>query len=252
MYHVNEPNATPYDLRFRLFGVPIRVHPYFWAFMALIGWWPFGSDLGLVYWLIFIACGFVSVVVHELGHALMFRFYGVWSSVVLLDLGGVTVPEATPPWRSQRILVSLAGPVAGFLLLTLVYFSNRASGWAENDPRLAVVYLILYSMNLYWGLINLMPIWPLDGGMILREVCTYSRPRDGLIVTLWISAVTATVYAVYCGLLAAHAIPIFRLTDDIVLPGGMLGAILFGLLAFRNWQNLFALRAQQRNWSGWR
>ena len=76
-----EPNRTPYDLNFRLFGFPVRIHPLFWLGAVLLGGWTF--DLGLEYAAIWVAVVFVSILVHELGHAIAFRTFGVDSHIVL-------------------------------------------------------------------------------------------------------------------------------------------------------------------------
>ena len=62
---------TPYDLRFRLLGIPVRIHPMFWLIMALLGWE--NRNLGAV--LLWVACALVSILVHEFGHGLMSKAY---------------------------------------------------------------------------------------------------------------------------------------------------------------------------------
>jgi stage IV sporulation protein FB len=78
---------TSFDVTFRLGRFPVRVHPLFWLSMALIGlpWF----DRSLLLGLLWVACGFVSILVHELGHALAIRHYGSPASIQLIAFGGL-------------------------------------------------------------------------------------------------------------------------------------------------------------------
>jgi stage IV sporulation protein FB len=127
------PPPTRYDLRFTLAGIPVRVHPLFWLIAIL-----FGSSSGdFLQLLIWVAAVFVSILVHELGHAFAMRFYGQRSQVILHMAGGLTVPESAA-WGggsanvylgpTREILISLAGPGAGFLLAALVMAGVVAAG----------------------------------------------------------------------------------------------------------------------------
>ena len=168
-----EPPRTPYDLNFRLFGFPVRVHPLFWLAAALLG--ANALDAGIQYLLIWIAVVFVSILVHELGHALAFRRFGSGSHIVLWMFGGLAVPYASVGQRWKQIVVSLAGPVAGFILCGLVYGSHKLWHWGARENGLPVFYLYsaLFSVNLIWGIFNLLPVLPLDGG----HVCAKSSAR---------------------------------------------------------------------------
>src|SRR5262249_5198122 len=113
---LTDPGPSPFDLRFRLFGTPVRVHPLFWLCSAILGWgminqWrqpATGNVLGdLARW---VACVFVSIVLHEFGHVWAFRAFGNHAHVVLHTLGGLAIPDGEPRWRWQRIIVAAAGP----------------------------------------------------------------------------------------------------------------------------------------------
>ena len=88
-----EPPRTPYDLNFPLFGFRVRVHPLLLA----RGGTPRGESpgRGVQYLLIWIAVVFVSILVHELGHAIVFRGFGTNSHIVLWMFGGLAVPYAS-------------------------------------------------------------------------------------------------------------------------------------------------------------
>src|SRR5258708_21488286 len=108
---------TPYDVRFSLFGIPVRVHPFFWIASLLMGRGLHDRKLMLIW----MACIFVSILVHELGHALTAQYFGWPPHIVLHAFGGYASYQ--PTWghsTSRSILVSFAGPWAGFLLYAVV------------------------------------------------------------------------------------------------------------------------------------
>ena len=82
-------DETEFDLRFQLFGIPVRVHPLFWLMAAFIAWYPNRLDLVLIG----VLCVFVSIMIHELGHAVMFRHFGFRGEIVLYMLGGFAYLE---------------------------------------------------------------------------------------------------------------------------------------------------------------
>jgi Zn-dependent protease len=228
---IGEPPPTQGDLHFRAFGVPVRVHPWFWIVMLLLGLNGGGpSDpLETVLWVV---VGFVSILVHELGHAFLQTRFGGHPRITLYSFGGLAYCDDCDRAPRSQILISLAGPAAGFLFAAAVVFLVRASGhliaflpmshgqdWsgltargfnsAVEQPLLLISaffepyasqplnHLIgdLLQVNILWGIINLFPIYPLDGGRIAREVLTLSNPRQGIIQSLWLSVGTAAFFA---------------------------------------------------------
>src|ERR1700677_2721198 len=113
--------TTPYDLRFRLFGIPVAVTPWFWLAALITGWHPDSRDhLGLL--AIWISCFFVSILVHEMGHAFTALACG-WAPQAYLDgCGGLTVYRPTAGHTTGRsVFISFAGPGAGFVVDGLIY-----------------------------------------------------------------------------------------------------------------------------------
>lgn len=236
-----EPERTRYDVNFRVLGFPVRVHPFFW-----IGTLVLGSNAlqeGTLYLLIWVAAVFVSILVHELGHALAFRRFWVESHVVLYVFGGLAVPWTRVSGRWRRVAVALAGPFAGFLLCGLVYGSNQVYPWAGRGqhPLLNETYRVLFWINLFWGVVNLLPVFPLDGGQVSQEVCEGLWRRRGPRVALWISFAVAVLIAVYSlaceyerrnpgGPLAELPVYLRAL--------GVWSAILFAMLAAQSYQLL--------------
>jgi len=113
------PPITRFDLHFTLFGFPVRVHPLFWLVVIVFGL----SSASITALLIWVVVVFISILVHELGHAFAMRMYGLDSRIVLHMAGGLTVPggwAGAALGRGEEIIVSFAGPLAGFLLAGLV------------------------------------------------------------------------------------------------------------------------------------
>ena len=249
-----EPGLTRYDLHFRLFGFPVRVHPLFWLLSILLG--ADTLKIGPEYLLIWVAVVFASILVHELGHGLAFRRFGVRSNIVLYSFGGLAIPWSGIRERWRRIAVSLAGPGAGFLLYGLVYGSNLAFDWAGREASLLVraAYGSLVFVNLYWGLLNLLPVIPLDGGRVSEEVCTGVWPRNGPAIAYQISMLVAGLISIYSLLWAVAPEQALKLYLELPwwlrLPiGGLWTALMFGLLAYMSYQALQRWRWTNRHWA---
>lgn len=237
-----QPQITPYDLTFRLFGFPIRVSPFFFLLTAILGW-NFVKDGGFEYLFIFVACFFVSILVHELGHAFLFRVYNRDSHIWLLGFGGLAIPDGPLRNRQQRIIVSLAGPFAGFLLFGLVWWTDYATNWSRQDDYLGFAYFILFNVNLFLNLLNLMPIYPLDGGQVSRELFTGASPHTGLRNSLMLSIGVALVMVVH-GIMSANGQPLIPYLNV----GGYFMAMMFGLLAYENYMMLEIVKRQDSQW----
>ena len=162
-----EPASTRLDLRFELAGVRIRIHPMFWLVAALLG-----LRLPIAEQVLFVFVVFVSVLTHEMGHALGSRAIGRRPHVVLHGLGGSTVSEARVGDESgwQRSLVTLAGPLAGGLL-ALGALAMSLSGSTGSGLLGAVRFHLLW-VNVVWSLFNLLPVIPLDGGWAMQRLLT--------------------------------------------------------------------------------
>jgi len=239
------PPPTRYDLRFSIAGIPIRVHPLFWLLTLLLG--AAGDPVQLLIWVLVV---FVSIVVHELGHAFAMRYFGQSSHIVLHFAGGLAIPDSVQ-WGSrwanvalgpnQYILISLAGPVAGFILAGLAIVGILLSGGSVGTTWLFgliplplnavlpfggrildILVTILLWVNIFWGLINLLPVFPLDGGNVARNILVQLDPINGVRKSLWVSVITG-------GLIALLALVLLR---------SIYMAFLFGLLAFQSYQSL--------------
>jgi stage IV sporulation protein FB len=276
-----EPARTQFDLSFRIFRIPVRVHPMFWVVMAFLGWrgGPVPGEggtflLGVLAW---VAACFVSILIHEMGHVFMGRLFGTDGHIVLYSFGGLAIGSNALSNGAKRALVSFAGPLAQFLLLGVVmlviyYFIAPAPlrplltlDWSLYDrlhwmllEQQMVVQRFFSGMlfiNLFWPLLNLLPIWPLDGGQISRELCVGVAGERGVSLSLGISLLLA-------GLLAVNALmtirrddgtpfigsgkPLIPLVGGLLAGGGVFMALLFGLLAIQSLQMLQSIDAARR------
>lgn len=202
------PGSSAGELHFRVGRVPVRVHPFFWVISVLMG---LSQDTKAV--LIWVAIVFVSILVHELGHVAAFRRFGIPSEVVLYGFGGLTVPQRISRMSHfQNIVISAAGPAAGFALTALILAGVILAGgevflgmylWvipsvgalAGSDYYTNFALNNLLFVNLYWGLVNLLPVMPLDGGHIAQAALTRQNPRSGARTAAILSAVAGAAVA---------------------------------------------------------
>jgi len=262
---LGETPPTQYDLNFRCFGVPVRVSPFFWIIGILLGW----SISNPGHFIIWMGVFFVSILIHEMGHALMSRRYGFQPWVVLTSFGGVCCrnPYQQPSGhtREREMWISFAGPgiqlifaaltiiVYGLILTSLaglpltevgylaLFYLNKVLSF--GDPGIAealargitavfsqypmhlvqishtetmlsashswfhyfsVVVYFLLQINIFWAILNLMPILPLDGGHLSMHFCEKINPREGRRRAVFISATVAGCLAAFAAIRLGH------------------------------------------------
>jgi hypothetical protein len=251
--HFAEPPRAPGELRWSIFGVRFRVLPSFFLISALLAavfiWQIVGNNLtelaiGVA---IDVGCIFVAFVLTELIQGLVYRSYGLRSTVVLQELGGGIYPEAEPPTALQRIAVALAAPASSFLLFAAVEYSNEQYHWSRINQYFAFAYIMLWVITLFWGIIGLLPIFPYPGGRVMLEVLSMISPRSGLVMTLVISIVAGVAYIAYViAVLYLHQMRPIPLPGGVNLPANTLLAIFIAMATMRNWQFLqYALAARR-------
>ena len=212
---VDCPQSDRAQWTFRLCGTPVRVKFWFWITLLILG-----SDRGLTGALIWMAVCFVSILLHEMGHVLAFRFFRRDAEVVLYGFGGMAIPNRNVEGTFAEVVVSAAGPVAGFCLAGLTLAAVALTGghvflgrymflphlgavlnykWMTHSVSLwrytALAANDLLFVNFYWGLVNLLPVWPLDGGHISRALLEWWDRWDGRRKSLIASAVVAAAIA---------------------------------------------------------
>jgi Zn-dependent protease len=177
---------------FSLAGIPVRVEPLFFVVIAILGVDPRQPDPALI--ASWVAIAFASVLLHELGHAIAFRAFGVSPRVTLHGLGGLTSGsgELSP---LRHIVVSLAGPLSAMVLFGLPALWLDRSGLVSGD--LAVIVGQAVWINIGWSLVNLVPVLPLDGGQVVSAVVDLATGGRGRRVAEWISIVVAAALGMW-------------------------------------------------------
>jgi Zn-dependent protease len=203
-------------LRFNVLGFPVTIEPFFWLSCFLLG-----DGLGtqgregvirIVIWTVVV---FVSILIHELGHAFAARNHGAHPEIRLQGLGGVTIMHGGYFNRAQSIFVSAAGPLASLALGGLVWLVDKA--YPVSEPHAIRLVRDFLFVNFFWTAINLLPILPMDGGQICRELLGPRRIR----ITIWIGVISSVTAAIFA----------FLVLEWLFL------AIMMLILAYLNFQN---------------
>lgn len=202
----------------RVLGIDIRIHLTFFLLLAFIVFSSYtrSGDWGMAMQeLVFILLVFAVVVMHEYGHALAARMYGVKThDITLLPIGGVARLERIPenPW--QEFVIAVAGPavnvVLAALLLAYMVLQNEADQVEVGDPltkgsvigRLAMV-------NVWLVLFNMIPAFPMDGGRVLRSLLAMVTDRAK---ATQVAAAVGQVVALgmgFLGLMSHHPFLVF-------------------------------------------
>lgn len=194
-------------IRFSLGGIPVSVRPTFWLVAGLLGYGLEGPEL-VAAW---VAIVFVSVLAHELGHALVARGLGAEVAITLTTMGGLTSWRAPEGHLSpgRRAAVAAAGSAVGIVLgLTVLGVYVLLD---PTSPTLELVVRMIVWVNVGWGVLNWLPIRPLDGGHLLSSLLDMVVPRksdrvaDVIFLVMSVLALAAALYFrfVFVAVLAA-------------------------------------------------
>jgi len=167
----------------RVAGIPIYVH---WTFVILlvsivVGYWAKSHDIlaGLEGGA-FILTLFGCVVLHELGHALMARRFGVpTADITLLPIGGVARLQRIPERPGQELLIAVAGPAVNVVIvgLLLVAGVDFAGDFRDSDHLVQERFWPkILEVNAFLALFNMLPAFPMDGGRVLRALLAMRLP----------------------------------------------------------------------------
>ncbi|WP_437187028.1 site-2 protease family protein [Planctomicrobium sp. SH668] len=217
---------TNFDAQFSIARIPVRISIWFWVGATVLGFGllEMGVEYLIAWWLVVL----VSILIHELGHALVARAFGYRPRILLYQFGGLAMYEPYGNYTPQKsIAISLAGPGAGFLFFGVLWLLNRFALpylpiMPENfEMMLSFVLLRLFYINLWWGLVNLLPVFPLDGGQVCLALCSMKGRDKGRKIALWISIVTAAIAGTY-----------------FLMQGRTFAVMLFFVLGFNSYQSL--------------
>lgn len=197
-----------------LFGIPVRFHFTFWLGLAWLISTGVGGKQSLAGNTLFVITLFASVLLHEAGHALVARRFGIQTvEIVMLPLGGLTRLERQPS-GAEEFWVSLAGPFVNFVLggtlMGWTYWHGGALSmehWENiSDDNIASRLAVA---NLALALFNLLPAFPMDGGRVMRSLLAARRPyEEATRLTARLGTAIAAAMGLY-GLLSANFLVVF-------------------------------------------
>lgn len=175
-------------LTFHLFGMPVTVRGSFLFIAALIGFVGVADISRTIAWIVIV---FVSILIHELGHAVTARMFGSEVAIELNGLGGLTrwsIPEGqlTP---GRRALIAAAGSATGLVFGAIVWL--LALQVETDNPLIGFALTRLVYVNVFWGLLNWLPIRPLDGGHLLESLLEKVAPKRAEMIARVIFTATA-------------------------------------------------------------
>lgn len=156
---------------FSIAGIPVSVSMWHFALLGFIFYALFKQSFALGIGVVILAS--FSVLMHEMGHALVCKAFGLRPRISLIGFGGLTHHDPTHRPRDQ-FLVTAAGPAVNFALALLLYLVAPS-----GDSLLPTVLAYGMYVNLIWGVFNLVPVYPLDGGILLLVVLRLLMPRGG-------------------------------------------------------------------------
>lgn len=169
----------------KLFGIDVYLHFTFLLLLAFLGFyfWRTTNDVGAaVRGVAFISALFGCVVLHELGHALMARRYGIPTrDITLLPIGGVARLEKMPEKPMQEFWVALAGPAVNVVIALVLFVGLAATqGFIPMDETNVIgdsFWQRLMVLNVLLVVFNLLPAFPMDGGRVLRALLSLRLGR---------------------------------------------------------------------------
>ena len=209
---------TPRVLRFHLGPFQVSVEPWFWITAVFLSGMTGNLKDNLVPLLIWVAVVFVSVLVHELGHALVGRALGGRPEIILHSFGGLTAPNLRKrPSVLQEIALDIAGPLFGLSLWLVAWALMKGLSPPHGSPMELAARMLSYT-SLAWAVLNLLPVLELDGGHVMQAALRGIRGKDSRKLALGISAVVAAAVALYA----------WRIREDTFL------ALFFAYFSFTN------------------
>ncbi len=201
-------------------GIPVRVHFSFLLLVLLVGLWGASSGQPAWFAVLYLGLIFACVVLHELGHALMARRYGVQTEeIVLTPIGGLARLDRMPSGVAE-LMIAIAGPLVNLALAALLLVVGLGLD-LPLDPTIqegpAALYGLLLLSNLALFAFNLLPAFPMDGGRILRSL-----------LSLMVGDDEATRFAALLGQMIAALLALLAIFG----PGQNLVLLLIALFVF--------------------
>lgn len=190
----------------RVFGIDLKVHVTFLLALGLgaFQWSRFGAR-GAAFGVLLVVLLFACVILHELGHSLVAKGFGIpVREIILLPIGGMAQMTKKPKTPAQELLIAIVGPLVN-VVIALVLFGvglvwlgsqgmiNAFSGLAESPPTIQTMWVMLTASNVMLAVFNMLPALPMDGGRVLRSLLSMGLGQTRATA---IAAIVARVLAV--------------------------------------------------------
>lgn len=204
-------------IQFSILGIPVRVEPWFWITMAFIGGGLHAAnstDILLV--LVFVFAGFLSIMIHELGHALAIRKYGLPAAITLRAFGGYASFPAGKLDRKQSFVVTAAGPALQFVFGLLLIVLAPSISIPEGSLFLPFLRDLIW-VSIAWSILNCLPVYPMDGGQMMAAILGPKKQHNVHLISSIVAVIIGIAGYLYLG--------------TILLP------IFMALFAWQNWQS---------------
>jgi stage IV sporulation protein FB len=200
-----EPHPTRWDLHWRMLGAEVRIRPIFWASCVLLGVLFYRDPVigGMAMFWFWSAAVLISLLIHETFHILAARLFGTRVRIVLSGMGGTVFGlEERKCW--QRVLILLAGPLGNVLLYGILWvvadpqwnplpIQRLGQDWTIFIANAAKIALLL---NAFWAVLNVLPLWPLDGGRVAVEIGEALLGRMGQTLALLLSLLVCLLLSI--------------------------------------------------------
>lgn len=204
-------------IQFSILGIPVRVEPWFWITMVFIGGGLHAAnstDILLV--LVFVFAGFLSIMIHELGHALTIRKYGLPAAITLRAFGGYASFPAGKLDRKQSFVVTAAGPALQFVFGVLLIVLAPSISIPEGSLFLPFLRDLIW-VSIAWSILNCLPVYPMDGGQMMAAILGPKKQHNVHLISSIVAVIIGIAGYLYLG--------------TILLP------IFMALFAWQNWQS---------------
>lgn len=158
----------------------------------------YDPQLGVHYALLWIPIVFLSVLIHELAHAAAIAGFGFGASTIILGgMGGVTINQRrAKAW--QDMIISIAGPASSFIMMGISLWLWRNTEIGHTDKFLTEMLPRLAQANFFWGMFNLVPVPPLDGGHATRDFFRiFLSERTAFAIAIWIAIIVGGGIAIW-------------------------------------------------------
>ena len=211
-------------IQFSILGIPVRVEPWFWITMAFIGGGLHAtnsSDILLV--LVFVFAGFLSIMIHELGHALTIQRYGLPAAITLQAFGGYASFPVGKLDRKQSFVVTAAGPALQFVFGVLLIILAPNLSIPEGSLFLPFLRDLIW-VSIAWSILNCLPVYPMDGGQMMAAILGPMKQHYVHLISSIVAVAVGIAGYLYLG--------------TILLP------IFMALFAWQNWQSYQASSPQ--------